>query len=34
VNCLDRHLTTIPNKPAIVWQGEADEETHTLTYAQ
>jgi acetyl-CoA synthetase len=34
VNCLDRHLQTIPNKPAIIWQGEADAETQTLTYAQ
>jgi len=33
-NCLDRHLKTIPDKPAIIWQGEADEETQTLTYAQ
>jgi len=34
VNCLDRHLKTIPDKPAIIWQGEADQETQTLTYAQ
>ena len=34
VNCLDRHLKTIPNKPAIVWQGEPEADTKTLTYAQ
>ncbi|MCE9613008.1 MAG: acetate--CoA ligase [Lentisphaerae bacterium] len=34
VNCLDRHLQTpLRNKPAIIWQGEADAETRTLTYA-
>lgn len=35
VNCLDRHLRTKRRtKPAIVWQGEADEETRTLTYEE
>ncbi|MFN3410314.1 MAG: acetate--CoA ligase, partial [Limisphaerales bacterium] len=34
VNCLDRHLQTIPNKPALVWQGEPEHDTHTLTYAE
>jgi len=33
-NCLDRHLKTIPNKPALVWQGEPENDTQTLTYAQ
>jgi acetyl-CoA synthetase len=33
-NCLDRHLKTIPNKPAIVWQGEPENDMQTLTYAQ
>lgn len=32
-NCLDRHLkTTTANKTAIIWQGEADEETEILTF--
>lgn len=35
VNCLDRHLKTERrNKPAIVWQGEPEEDTRTLTYEQ
>ena len=34
VNCLDRHLKTIPNKPAIIWQGEPENDKVTLTYAQ
>jgi len=34
VNCLDRHLKTIPNKPAIIWQGEPEGDAVTLTYAQ
>lgn len=34
-NCLDRHLTTpTKDKTAIIWQGEADEETRTLTYQE
>ncbi|UCF81065.1 MAG: acetate--CoA ligase [Acidobacteriota bacterium] len=34
-NCLDRHLSTkLRTKPAIVWQGEADEESRTLTYEE
>jgi acetyl-CoA synthetase len=33
-NCLDRHLATRPDKPAIIWQGEPENETRTLTYAQ
>jgi acetyl-CoA synthetase len=32
-NCLDRHLTTRPNKPAIVWEGEPGD-SKTLTYAE
>ncbi|MFH1008667.1 MAG: acetate--CoA ligase [Candidatus Latescibacterota bacterium] len=32
-NCLDRHLLTrLRTKPALVWQGEPEEETKTLTY--
>ncbi len=34
VNCLYRHLKTKGNKPAIVWQGEPENDVVTLTYAQ
>ncbi len=35
VNCLDRHLQTDRRtKPALVWQGEPDEETRTLSYEE
>ncbi len=35
VNCLDRHLATpTRNKPAIVFQGEPENDVRTLTYAQ
>lgn len=33
-NCLDRHLETLKNKTAILWQGEADEEVLQITYDQ
>ncbi len=34
-NCLDRHLTgPRRNKAAIIWQGEEERETRTLTYQQ
>ncbi len=33
VNCLDRHLATRGNKPALVWEGEPGDEK-TLTYAE
>ena len=34
-NCLDRHLKTeIKDKPALVWQGEPEEDTKTLTYQE
>ena len=34
-NCLDRHLSDgRRNKAALIWQGEADEETRTFTYDQ
>jgi acetyl-CoA synthetase len=34
-NCLDRHLNTpIKDKPALVWQGEPEEDAKTLTYAE
>jgi acetyl-CoA synthetase len=32
-NCLDRHLATKGNKPAIVWEGEPGD-SKTLTYAE
>jgi acetyl-CoA synthetase len=32
-NCLDRHLATRGNKPAIIWEGEPGDE-RTLTYAE
>lgn len=35
VNCLDRHLKTeVRNKPAIVWQGEPEDEVRSLTYEE
>jgi len=35
VNCLDRHLgTPVADKPAIVWQGEPEDDTRTLTYKE
>jgi acetyl-CoA synthetase len=35
VNCLDRHLKTATrNKPALIWQGEPENDVKTLTYAQ
>ena len=35
VNCLDRHLKTATRaKPAIIWQGEPEDEVRTLTYEQ
>jgi len=35
VNCLDRHLKTARRtKPAIIWQGEPENDVRTLTYEQ
>ena len=35
VNCLDRHLKTdVRTKPALVWQGEPEEDAKTLTYEE
>ena len=35
VNCLDRHLkTSCRTKPAIIWQGEPENDVITLTYEQ
>ena len=33
-NCLDRHLATRGEKPAIIWEGDAPEDSFTLTYRQ
>ena len=33
-NCLDRHLGQLGHKTAIVWQGDLDSETQTITYSQ
>jgi acetyl-CoA synthetase len=34
-NCLDRHLKTeLRTKPALVWQGEPEDDTLTLTYEE
>lgn len=32
-NCLDRHLKLRGNKPAIIWQGDDNEDYKTITYA-
>ncbi len=34
VQCLDRHLADRGDQPAIVWQGEPDEDSKTYTYRQ
>ena len=34
VNCLDRQLATNGTKPAIIWQGEPEDDVATVTYAQ
>lgn len=34
VNCLDRHLKNNKDKPAIIWQGEADDEKCVLTFQE
>ena len=33
-SCLDRHLETRGDKPAIIWEGDEAEDSHTLTYRQ
>lgn len=33
-NCLDRHLETIGNKTAIIWEGDNPADTKTLTYQE
>ena len=34
VNCLDRHLETRGDKPAIIWEGDSPDESITLTYKE
>ncbi len=34
VNCIDRHLTAKANKPAIYWQGDAPQESRTVTWGE
>ena len=34
VNCLDRHLDEHGDRPALIWQGEAEDDSRTLTYRQ
>ena len=33
-NCIDRHLETRGDKPAIIWEGDDPSDSHTLTYRQ
>ena len=33
-SCLDRQLETRGDKPAIIWEGDEPEDSHTLTYRQ
>ena len=33
-NCLDRHLEKRGDKPALIWEGDSPDETHTLTYRE
>lgn len=33
-NCLDRHLSACPEKIAILWQGQEDQEVRKITYTQ
>lgn len=33
-NCIDRHLLTHPDKVAIIWQGENEDEKRMLTYRE
>jgi acetyl-CoA synthetase len=34
VNCVDRHLTSRRDQPAIIWEGDEPGERRTLTFAQ
>lgn len=33
-NCLDRHLAARANQTAIIWQGDTEDQSQTLTYAE
>ena len=33
-NCVDRHLETRGDKPAIIWEGDDPADSHTITYRQ
>ena len=33
-NCIDRHLGTRADKPAIIWEGDSPDESLTLTYKE
>ncbi|HEV8053066.1 MAG TPA: acetate--CoA ligase [Parachlamydiaceae bacterium] len=33
-NCLDRHLDKLPNKTAILWQGDGEDEVRDITYQE
>jgi acetyl-CoA synthetase len=33
-NCLDRHLESQRNKPAIIWEGDSPDRSRTLTYGE
>jgi acetyl-CoA synthetase len=33
-NCLDRHLEKRGNQPAIIWQGEPENESRVITYSE
>jgi acetyl-CoA synthetase len=34
VNCLDRHLRERRSQPALIWQGEAEDDVRTVTYGE
>ncbi len=34
VNCLDRHLPTKGNQPALIWQGDEDQEQQVFTFSE
>lgn len=33
-NCLDRHVSKHPNKIAVIWQGDSEQEERRLTFAE
>ncbi len=34
VNCLDRHLAAAADRPALIWQGEPEEDVRVFTYRE